>query len=71
MDSKKVKPVVRNKNEEILLERQKDVAIAILKDSAIYKQDQELVRDDTYNANLIQKIDSVNLKIDQLDMLFT
>ena len=53
MDSKKVKPVVRNKNEEILLERQKDVAIAILKDSVVYKQNQELVRDDTYNANLV------------------
>ena len=55
----------------MLLEKQKNAALSILKDSAKYERQVELVRDDTFNAGLQAKIEQVDVKIDQLDMLFT
>ena len=62
--SVKAKPNPELKKQEQMLQKQKDVAIAILKDSAVYKQDQELVHDDTFNKDLVVRIDAVSLKID-------
>lgn len=39
-------------NEDRMLERQKDAAIAIIKDSNTYNRNVELVRDDTFNESL-------------------
>ena len=47
------------------------MAIEKIKKSSKYDRNVELVRDDTYNSQLIEKIENVDLKIDQLDMLFT
>ena len=36
-----------------------------------YEKNVELVRDDSYNRQLLQKISDVEEKIDQLDLIFT
>ena len=50
---------------------QKEVAIALIQESAIYEKNVELVRDDSYNSALLEKIVNVEEKIDQLDLIFT
>ena len=50
---------------------QKEVAITLIQESAIYEKNVEFVRDDSYNTGLLDKIVNVEEKIDQLDLIFT
>ena len=67
----KKKKRTRDKTEDAILDRQKEAAIQIIKDSSKYDGNIELVRDDSYNAQLNEKISNVETKIHQLDMIFT
>ena len=51
------------KDDEIL-NQQKEAAISILKESAMYEKTVELVIDDSYNSRLLEKIVQVEEKID-------
>lgn len=57
--------------QERMLERQKNVAITMLKDAATLKRNEESMRDDSYNISLQTKIDIVSTKIDETDMMIT
>ena len=46
-------------------------SVIIIKDTTKFEKNIELVRDDSYNAKIFQKIISVEEKIDQLDLIFT
>ena len=61
----------RQKLVDLVNNLQKEVAIALIQESAIYEKNVELVRDDSYNAKLLEKIVNVEEKIDQLDLIFT
>ena len=66
------KKVVKISNEDDqLLDEQKEAAIKILKETSKYEKTIELVRDDSYNAKVFEKILAVEEKIDQLDLIFT
>ena len=66
------KKIVKISNEEDqLLDEQKEAALKILKDTTKYEKTIELVRDDSYNAKIFEKILAVEEKIDQLDLIFT
>ena len=45
--------------------------LKIIKDTTKFEKNIELVRDDSYNAKIFQKIIVVEEKIDQLDLIFT
>lgn len=66
------KKIVKISNEDDrLLDEQKEAAIKILKETSKYEKTIELVRDDSYNAKVFEKILAVEEKIDQLDLIFT
>ena len=66
------KKMVKISNEQDhLLDEQKEAALKILKDTTKYEKTIELVRDDSYNAKIFEKILAVEEKIDQLDLIFT
>lgn len=46
------------------LDQQKNTAIHMIKKSQLYERNVELVRDDAYNAQLLERIASVDIKID-------
>ena len=59
------KKIVKISNEEDqLLDEQKEAALKILKDTTKYEKTIELVRDDSYNAKIFEKILAVEEKID-------
>ena len=59
------KKFVKISNEEDqLLDEQKEAALKILKDTTKYEKTIELVRDDSYNAKIFEKILAVEEKID-------
>ena len=58
-------------HEDKILDQQKEAALKIIKDTTKFEKNIELVRDDSYNAKIFQKIISVEEKIDQLDLIFT
>ena len=43
----------------------------MIKQAGQYEKSTELCRDDVYNDKLLQRISNVELKIDQLDLIFT
>ena len=43
----------------------------MIKEAGQFEKNTELVRDDAYNDKLLQRISNVELKIDQLDLIFT
>ena len=57
--------------EEEILEQQKDAAIRVLKETTVHKKDVDLVPNDGYNKQLVGKIEKVEEKIDQLDLIFS
>lgn len=70
LTGKRKKPK-RDTREDQILDQQKEAAIAVIKESSKFDRNVDLVRDDSYNNALKIKIDSVELKIDQLDLIFT
>ncbi len=52
------------REEDALLDMKKEAALKVLKDTAKYEKNVDLVRDDTYNQALLDKIVKVEEKID-------
>ena len=64
VDRTAVGQAIRSKKGEHELEKQKEVALKFLKDAAKYEPTVDLVLDDSYNDDLIRRVDAVELKID-------
>lgn len=74
MEKKRIEKMLteeKNKRDDELLKLQQKAAIEIIKEAAVYEKNIELVRDDSYNDKMMTRISSVELKIDQLDLIFT
>ena len=72
MNEEKVKKKAKFEGQDDkILDQQKEAALKILKDTTKFEKNIELVRDDSYNAKVFQKIIVVEEKIDQLDLIFT